>query len=108
VVVEDDTTLATALGVGLRRAGYEVVVAGDGEGFDELVKQFRPDLALLDISLPGREDGFQLARILRGESDAPLVFITAADSLKDRLTGFEAGADDYVVKPFALAELIAR
>jgi two-component system, OmpR family, response regulator len=108
VVVEDDTTLATALGVGLRGAGYEVVVAEHGGDFDEVVKRFRPDLALLDISLPGERDGFDLARALRAESDAPLMFITAADTLRDRLTGFEAGADDYVVKPFALAELIAR
>ena len=108
VVVEDDATLAIALGIGLRRAGYEVVVAEDGGGFDALVRRFQPDLALLDISLPGPEDGFQLARQLRAESDAPLLFITASDSLKDRLAGFDAGADDYVVKPFALAELIAR
>jgi DNA-binding response OmpR family regulator len=108
LVVEDDTSLATALGVGLRGAGYEVMTAKDGGGFDELVRRFRPDLALLDVSLPGAADGFQLARTLRTESDAPVLFITASDSLKDRLAGFEAGADDYMVKPFALAELIAR
>ncbi|HVM66734.1 MAG TPA: response regulator transcription factor [Acidimicrobiales bacterium] len=108
VVVEDDASLATALNVGLRGAGYEVVVATDGAGFDDLVRRFQPDLALLDISLPGDQDGFALARGLRAGSDAPLVFITASDSLNDRLAGFEAGADDYVVKPFALAELLAR
>jgi DNA-binding response OmpR family regulator len=108
VVVEDDTSLATALGVGLRGAGYEVVVARDGAGFSELVQQFSPDLALLDIALPGDCDGFELARTLRAGSDAPLLFITASDTLNDRLSGFEAGADDYVVKPFALAELLAR
>jgi two-component system, OmpR family, response regulator len=108
VVVEDDSSLATALRIGLRRAGYEVVVAADGSGFEELVERFRPDLALLDISLPGGPDGFELARLLRARSDAPLLFITASDSLDDRLAGFDAGADDYVVKPFALAELIAR
>ncbi len=107
-MVEDDTSLATGLGVGLRSAGYDVVIANDGDGFDELVRRFRPDLALLDVSLPGAADGFQLARTLRTESDAPVLFITASDSLMDRLAGFEAGADDYVVKPFALAELIAR
>lgn len=108
VVVEDDSTLARALGVGLRGAGYEVVVSEDGTGFEEIVERFRPDLALLDISLPGTKDGFDLARVLRRGSDAPLLFITASDTLRDRLAGFEAGADDYVVKPFALAELIAR
>ena len=108
IVVEDDLSLATALGVGLRGAGYEIVIAEHGDGFDELVRRFRPDLALLDVSLPGDLDGFQLAKMLRAESDAPLLFITASDSLKDRLAGFEVGADDYVVKPFALAELLAR
>ncbi len=108
VVVEDDTSLATALGVGLRGAGYEVAVTGDGRGLDDLVAQFRPDLALLDVSLPGGEDGFALARRLRAVADVPLMFLTAADTLNDRLRGFEVGADDYLVKPFALAELVAR
>jgi DNA-binding response OmpR family regulator len=108
VLVEDDTSLATALELGLRGAGYEVTVARDGAGFTELVERFCPDLALLDISLPGDADGFDLARLLRADSDVPLLFITASDTLQDRLTGFEAGADDYVVKPFALAELLAR
>ena len=108
VVVEDDNTLGTALRVGLRGAGYEVLVAEDGARFGEMVDQFRPDVALLDISLPGPDDGFKLAGVLRARSDAPLLFITASDTLKDRLAGFEAGADDYLVKPFAFAELLAR
>jgi two-component system OmpR family response regulator len=108
VVVEDDRSLATALRIGLRRAGYDVTVLADGSGFDELVERFRPDLALLDISLPAGPSGFELAAAWRARSDAPLLFITASDSLSDRLAGFDVGADDYVVKPFALAELIAR
>jgi len=108
LVVEDDATLAAALGAGLRRVGYEVEVAADGSAFEARVEGFRPDLALLDISLGDSADGFTLAKMLRSRSDAPLVFITAADTLADRLAGFDAGADDYIVKPFALAELIAR
>jgi two-component system OmpR family response regulator len=108
IVVEDDRSLSAALRIGLRRAGYAVTVAEDGSGFADLVEQFRPDLALLDISLPDGPDGFELARQFRARSDAPLLFITASDSLEDRLAGFDAGADDYVVKPFALAELTAR
>jgi len=107
-VVEDDTTLAAALGAGLRRIGYEVEVAADGGGFGARVERFHPDLALLDVALGDAPDGFELARMLRERSDTPLMFITAADTLEDRLTGFDAGADDYIVKPFALAELLAR
>ena len=108
LLVEDDQSLAFALRVGLRRAGYLVEVAENGSNFADLVDHFRPDLALLDISLPGELNGFNLAAELRARSDAPLLFVTAADTLQDRLAGFEAGADDYVVKPFALAELLAR
>jgi two-component system OmpR family response regulator len=85
-----------------------VEVAANGSNFGERVERFRPDLALLDISLPGELNGFDLAADLRARSDAPLLFVTAADTIQDRLAGFEAGADDYVVKPFALAELLAR
>jgi two-component system OmpR family response regulator len=108
VVVEDDRSLALALRVGLTHAGFDVVVVESGAAFAELVDQFRPDLALLDISLPGGPNGFELAAILRTRSDAPVLFVTASDALTDRLAGFDAGADDYVVKPFAMAELIAR
>ncbi len=83
-------------------------MAANGSNFGERVERFRPDLALLDISLPGELSGFDLAADLRARSDAPLLFVTAADTIQDRLAGFEAGADDYVVKPFALAELLAR
>jgi len=108
LVVEDDESLAVALRVGMREAGYDVKVLHDGVGFSEFVTKFRPDLALLDVSLPDGPNGFQLARQLRACSDAPIVFITAFDSLDDRLTSFEVGADDYLAKPFALAELLAR
>jgi len=108
LVVEDDEALALAVRVGLQAAGYEVEHVADGRGLAEVVDRFHPDLALVDISLPAGPGGFELARTLRSRTDAPVLFMTAADALKDRLAGFEAGADDYVVKPFALAELQAR
>jgi two-component system OmpR family response regulator len=108
LVVEDDDALALAVRVGLQAAGYDVEHASDGGGFAELVDRFHPDLALLDLTLPRGPGGFDLARALRARSDAPLLFITASDTLTDRLAGFEVGADDYIVKPFALAELLAR
>jgi two-component system OmpR family response regulator len=74
-----------------------------------LAETFRPDLAILDVTLPGPgPDGLALARALRIRGDLPILFLTARDGLDDRLAGFAAGADDYLVKPFALAELLAR
>ena len=108
LLVEDDENLAVALTVGLRSAGHAVSRASDGSGFIDLIASVRPDLALLDVSLPTGPNGFELARTFRNSSDAPIIFLTAADSLDDRLTGFETGADDYLVKPVALAELLAR
>jgi DNA-binding response OmpR family regulator len=80
LVVEDDHGLALAVRVGLQAAGYDVEQADDGRGFAELVDRFHPDLALLDVSLQDGPDGFDLARVLRGRSDAALLFITASDS----------------------------
>jgi two-component system, OmpR family, response regulator len=108
LVVEDDESLSVALVIGLRAGGYDVSRASDGVRFAELVKTFRPDLVLLDVALPQGPDGFELASEFRSCSDAPIVFITAFDSLDDRLASFEVGADDYLPKPFALAELLAR
>jgi two-component system OmpR family response regulator len=108
LLVEDDQSLAVAMRVGLQRSGYDVTVLCDGSNFEAVVDQFHPDLTLLDVSLPVGPDGIALARAFRARSDAPVLFVTASDSLEKRLAGFDAGADDYVVKPFALAELLAR
>jgi two-component system OmpR family response regulator len=108
LVVEDDDSLALALGEGLRRAGYDTLVVPDGTELSRLAEGWHPDLALLDVSLPVGPDGFELARWVRAALGIPVLFVTASDSLADRLEGFEAGADDYLVKPFALAELLAR
>ncbi|MFN2607374.1 MAG: response regulator transcription factor [Acidimicrobiales bacterium] len=106
--MEDDEPIRSALVVTLRAEGYEVRPEPDGSAITTAADQFRPDLAILDVRLPSGPDGYGIARILRGSSDLPLLFVTAADSLDARLAGFKAGADDYLVKPFSMAELVAR
>ena len=106
--IEDDSSLREAVAVTLRRAGYEVRADADGSDLNGAVATFRPDMAILDVRLPDGDEGFELAARLKAMADLPIVFVTAADNLEDRLRGFEAGADDYLVKPFAVAELLAR
>lgn len=108
LVVEDDAPIRSALGVALRAEGYEVQAEPDGTNLDQVMERFRPDLAVLDVRLPAGPDGYAMARILRGSSDLPVLFLTAADGIDDRLAGFQAGADDYLAKPFSMAELLAR
>src|SRR5581483_9810069 len=106
--IEDDPSLREAVAVTLRGAGFEVRAEADGGGLAEAVIEFHPDLAILDVRLPNGDDGYGLARRLRTMAEIPIVFVTAADGLDDRLRGFEVGADDYLVKPFAASELLAR
>jgi len=80
----------------------------DGTQLLQVAEQFLPDLAVLDVRLPIGPDGYAMAGILRRGSGLPVLFLTAADSVEDRLAGFQAGADDYLVKPFSMAELLAR
>ena len=108
LVVEDDASIRHALESALRGEGYQVRACADGSGVRELASWFLPDLAVLDVRLPSGPDGFAIARTLRSVGDAGVLFLTAADSLDDRLAGFEAGGDDYLVKPFSMAELLAR
>jgi two-component system OmpR family response regulator len=108
LVVEDEDAIRAPLAAALRGAGHQVHECGDGTGFEDLVDSFRPDLALLDVQLPGGRDGFALAGALRGRSDCAVLMVTARDAVDDRLRGFAAGADDYVVKPFATVEVLAR
>jgi two-component system OmpR family response regulator len=108
LVVEDDQTLREAIAAVLLATGYEVCAMSDGSRIDEVVETFRPDLAILDVRLPSGPDGFQVGRRIRACEEIPLIYVTAADTLADRLHGFELGADDYLVKPFAMAELLAR
>ncbi len=108
LVVEDDEPIRTALTVALRGERYEVRAEAEGSAIARVAEEFRPDLAVLDVRLPVGPDGYGVARVLRGASDLPLLFLTAADSLDARLAGFDAGADDYMVKPFSMAELLVR
>jgi len=108
LVIEDDEAIRNSVAVSLRTEGYDVRAEVDGSEILRLAEEFRPDLAVLDIRLPKGPDGYAIARLLRGLSDLPLLFVTAADSLDARLEGFDVGADDYLVKPFSMAELLAR
>lgn len=93
LVVEDQDQVRQALAEALRDAGYTVAALPDGSGFEQTVDAFRPDLAILDVMLPGGRDGLVLGRALRARTDAALLFLTARDAVDDRLGGFIAGAD---------------
>ena len=108
LVVEDDVPIRSALDAALRSEGYAVRAEADGSDLPQVVDVFHPDLAVLDVRLPVGPDGYGMAGILRRTSALPLLFLTAADTVEDRLAGFRAGADDYVIKPFSMAELLAR
>ncbi len=108
LVLEDDASLREAIVVVLTASGYDVQPVSTGTGIEEVLQNFHPDLAILDVRLPSGPDGFEVGRRIRASLGIPLVFVTAADTLTDRLHGFDIGADDYLVKPFAMAELLAR
>jgi len=107
VVVEDEPKIASLVRDYLARDGYRVEVLGDGEGAVERIVASAPALVVLDWMLPGR-DGLSICRELRATSSVPVIMLTARVDERDRLDGFEAGADDYVCKPFSPAELVAR
>jgi two-component system copper resistance phosphate regulon response regulator CusR len=108
LVVEDELKVANALKEGLEDERYEVVVAQTGEDAFFRITTEKFDLILLDLNLPGR-DGLQiLASVRKSGIETPVLLLTARDSLEDRVTGLNSGADDYLVKPFAFAELLAR
>lgn len=108
LVVEDNSTLAEGLRMNLAHDGYEVRIEGTGEKGLNAARGWNPDLMVLDLMLPGIE-GIDVLRILRDEGrDIPVLILSARGSEADRLRGFRHGADDYVVKPFSLPELLAR
>ncbi|MGN6866880.1 MAG: response regulator transcription factor [Solirubrobacteraceae bacterium] len=108
LVVDDDPPLRRMLARTLAAEGYEVTVAGDGGGALASVERAAPDVIVLDVAMPGL-DGLTVARRLRGKGlPTPILMLTARDAVPDRVAGLEAGADDYLVKPFAVQELIAR
>lgn len=108
LVVEDEAKVARALREGLEGEGYDVVVETTGEGAFFRLARDRFEIILLDLMLPGR-DGLEILAALRGQGlETPVLVLTARDALEDRVVGLDAGADDYLVKPFAFAELLAR
>ena len=108
LVAEDEPTVAEGLMRSLRQAGYAVDCAKDGDEADTALEANEFDLLILDIGLP-KKSGLEVLKRLRSRgSKMPVLILTARDSLNDRVTGLDAGADDYLVKPFELAELAAR
>jgi len=107
LVVDDDEALAEMIGIVLRNDGFEPVFCADGGQALEVFRSSKPDLVLLDLMLPG-SDGIEVCRQIRGESDVPIVMLTAKSDTSDVVRGLESGADDYVPKPFKPAELVAR
>src|SRR5207237_9892213 len=108
LVVDDDPGISESLGRALRREGYTIANAADGEAALTSVAERPPDAIVLDVSMP-KLDGLSVCRRLRAEGNrVPILVLTARHSLGDRVAGLDAGADDYVVKPFALEELLAR
>ncbi|HUN79784.1 MAG TPA: response regulator transcription factor [Solirubrobacteraceae bacterium] len=107
LVVEDDEDIAQALQRSLRLEGYEVRTAADGAAGLDQAHAFAPDLVILDLGLP-KVDGIDVARTLREREDVPILILTARDAVESRVEGLDAGADDYLVKPFERQELLAR
>ncbi len=107
LVVDDDSSLSEMLTIVLRSEGFEPRVCPTGDQAMAMVREFKPDLVLLDLMLPGK-DGVDVCRQIRGESGTPIIMLTAKSDTIDIVVGLESGADDYVVKPFKPKELIAR
>lgn len=111
LVVDDDRVLADLVSFTLRRSGYEVVVAGDARSAIQRWAEDKPDFLILDVNLPGTaelENGFAICRMIRSESDIPIILLTVRGEEKDIVYGLEAGADDYILKPFSPRQLVAR
>jgi DNA-binding response OmpR family regulator len=108
VVIEDDPHIADLVDLYLRREGFRVLLAGDGEKGLEAFARADPSIVILDVGLPGARDGFDVCRQIRARGAVPVLFLTARDDEVDRVLGLELGADDYLVKPFSPRELVAR
>ena len=107
LIVEDEPSIREVVSLYLRRAGYQVTVAGDGQEALEALAGRQPDLVVLDLMLP-KVDGLEITRWLRERGDTPIIMLTARREERDRIAGLEMGADDYVVKPFSPQELVSR
>ena len=107
LVVEDEAALAESVRYNLEREGFTVSVAGDGRRAIERFRTDQPALVILDLMLP-EMSGLDVCRLIRQESDVPIIMVTAKDAEADKVTGLELGADDYVTKPFSVRELVSR
>ena len=108
LLVEDEQKIAESLRTGLQENGYEVIIAGDGLKAWEVFQQNAFDLVILDINLPGM-NGFELCRTIRdSNAEIPIIMLTALNTLNDKIEGYDAGADDYIIKPFEFRELQAK
>jgi two-component system response regulator VicR len=107
LVVDDEPAITDVLAYNLTKAGHQPIVAHDGRHALDLIRAEPPDLVILDLMLPG-VDGLEVCREVRKRSDLPIAMLTARDEEIDRVLGLELGADDYVVKPFSVRELMAR
>ena len=107
LIVEDERKIARFLELELLHEGYEVDTAGDGRTGLEKALEWKPDLLILDLMLP-ELSGIEVCRRLRHESDVPIIMLTAKDDVSDKVMGLDMGADDYMTKPFAIEELLAR
>jgi two-component system OmpR family response regulator len=108
LVVDDETNIVELLSVSLKFQGFEVYTATNGSAALDKAREVRPDAVILDVMMPGM-DGFGVLRRLRADGiDAPALFLTARDSLQDKIAGLTLGGDDYVTKPFSLEEVVAR
>ncbi|WOH19433.1 response regulator transcription factor [Paenarthrobacter sp. GOM3] len=108
LVVDDEPSLAELMSMGLRMAGWSVAVAGDGPAAVKLAKDFRPDVLVLDVMLPGFDGVEVLNRVRAFAPEVPALFLTAKDAVQDRIVGLAAGGDDYVTKPFSMEEVLLR
>jgi DNA-binding response OmpR family regulator len=107
LIVDDEAPIIDLLSYNLKQANYDVIIARDGEQAIQQARREQPDLIILDLMLP-HVDGLDVCRILRRERNVPIIMLTARDGEVDRVVGLELGADDYVVKPFSVRELMAR
>jgi DNA-binding response OmpR family regulator len=107
LLIEDDELIVESVRYGLEQTGYEVLTALNGATGLALARERQPDIVLLDVMLPVL-DGFEVCRVLRSESTVPIIMLTARGEEADKVVGLELGADDYVVKPFGMRELVAR
>lgn len=107
LIVEDELKLARFVELELKHEGYEVAIANDGRSALDIFEEFKPNIVLLDLMLPGLS-GIEVCRRIRKSSDVPIIMITAKGEVMDKVMGLDNGADDYITKPFAIEEVLAR